>query len=143
MQKAMKNGKRGRLKKGETRTALLFAAPAMIPMLVFWIYPIFRSLFISLTDWDYISPTYNFVWFENYISIFDSSSFVKSLGTTVLFALYTVIPSMAIGLGWRSCFRSRLKATGYTARCCSAPGSPRRSPSPSYGYGCLTWTTAF
>lgn len=112
MQKAMKNGKRGRLKKGETRTALLFAAPAMIPMLVFWIYPIFRSLFISLTDWDYISPTYNFVWFENYISIFDSSSFVKSLGTTVLFALYTVIPSMAIGLGLAILFQKSFKGHG-------------------------------
>ena len=112
MQKAMKNGKRGRLKKGETRTALLFAAPAMIPMLVFWIYPIFRSLFISLPDWDYISPTYSFVWFENYISIFDSSSFVKSLGTTVLFALYTVIPSMAIGLGLAILFQKSFKGHG-------------------------------
>ncbi len=112
MQKAMKNGKRGRLKKGETRTALLFAAPAMIPMLVFWIYPIFRSLFISLTDWDYISPTYSFVWFENYISIFDSSSFVKSLSTTVLFALYTVIPSMAIGLGLAILFQKSFKGHG-------------------------------
>ena len=89
---------KSRLKKGELRTALLFSAPAMIPMLVFWIYPIFRSLMISLTDWDYISPTYNFVWFENYASIFDSSGFFKALTVTLLFAVYTVIPSMVIGL---------------------------------------------
>ena len=90
--------KGNRIKWGNLRTALLFAAPAMIPMIVFWIYPIFRSLFISMTDWDYISPDYNIVWFENYLSIFDSSQFVKSIGVTVLFAIYTVIPSMAIGL---------------------------------------------
>lgn len=39
----------------------LFVIPALIPLIVFWIYPIFRSLFISFTDWDYMSPTYNFV----------------------------------------------------------------------------------
>ena len=104
--------KRGRLKKNDAWTALLFAAPAMIPMLVFWIYPIFRSLFISLTDWDYISPTYNFVWFENYASIFDSSNFLKALSTTVLFALYTVIPSMAIGLGLAVLFQKAFKGRG-------------------------------
>ena len=70
----------------------------MIPMIIFWIYPIFRSLLISLTDWDYISPTYNYVWFENYASIFDSSGFTKAVNVTLLFALYTVIPSMVIGL---------------------------------------------
>ena len=104
--------KRGRLNKNDAWTALLFAAPAMIPMLVFWIYPIFRSLFISLTDWDYISPTYNFVWFENYASIFDSSNFLKALSTTVLFALYTVIPSMAIGLGLAVLFQKAFKGRG-------------------------------
>ncbi len=70
----------------------------MIPMIVFWIYPIFRSLMISLTDWDYISPTYNIVWFENYASIFDSSGFTKAITVTLLFAVYTVIPAMVIGL---------------------------------------------
>ena len=86
------------LRKGQLRTALLFSAPAMIPILVFWVYPIFRSPMISLTDWDYISPTWNFVGFENYISIFDSSAFGRALSVTLRFALYTVIPSMAIGL---------------------------------------------
>ena len=100
---------RGKLKRGDLRTALLFAAPAMIPMLVFWIYPIFRSLFISLTDWDYISPTYNIVWFENYLSIFDSTNFIRSLKTTVLFALYTVIPSMALGLALALVFQKAFK----------------------------------
>lgn len=29
-----------------------FILPALIPLAVFWIYPICRSLFISFTDWD-------------------------------------------------------------------------------------------
>ena len=104
---SVKSAPRGRLKKGELKWAILFSAPAMIPMIVFWIYPIFRSLMISLTDWDYISPTYNIVWFENYASIFDSSGFFKAMGVTVLFALYTVIPAMVIGLALALVFQKR------------------------------------
>ena len=76
-------------------------------MIVFWIYPIFRSLMISLTDWDYISPTYNIVWFENYASIFDSSGFTKAITVTLLFAVYTVIPAMVIGLMLALVFQKR------------------------------------
>ena len=104
-----KRAARGNLKKGHLRAALLFSAPAMIPMLVFWIYPIFRSLMISMTDWDYISPTWNFVWFENYASIFDSSGFYKAVTVTLLFALYTVIPSMVIGLGLAMVFQHNFR----------------------------------
>ena len=101
--------RKGSLKRSDLRTALLFSAPAMIPMLVFWIYPIFRSLMISLTDWDYISPTYSYVWLENYASIFDSSGFVKSIQVTLLFALYTVLPSLALGLLLALLFQPRFR----------------------------------
>ena len=94
-----------RLNKNHVWWAMLFAAPAMIPMLVFWIYPIIRSVMISFTDWDYISPTWNNVGFENYASIFDSSQFTKSVSITLLFALYTVIPSMVIGLALAMLFQ--------------------------------------
>ena len=45
----------------------LFVLPAFIPLMVFWIYPILKSLYISFTDWDYMSPTYNFVFLDNFI----------------------------------------------------------------------------
>ncbi len=100
---------KSKLKKGERRTAVLFLMPAIIPMIIFWIYPIIRSLMISLTDWDYISPTYQFVWFDNYASIFDSSSFIKSIKVTLLFALYTVLPSIALGLFLALLFQNRFR----------------------------------
>ena len=37
-------------------SAWLFVIPALIPLIVFWIYPILRSICISFTDWDYMSP---------------------------------------------------------------------------------------
>lgn len=81
----------------------------MLPMLIFWIYPIFRSLMISLTDWDYISPEWQFVGLENYASVMESSGFSKALGVTLRFTLYTVVFSMVIGLALALLFQRRFK----------------------------------
>ena len=53
----------------------LFVLPALIPLIVFWIYPILRSFYISMTDWDYMSPTYNFVFLENFRTLFHDARF--------------------------------------------------------------------
>ncbi len=100
---------RRNLSRRDGLTALWFVAPAMLPMLVFWIYPIFRSLTISLTDWDYISPSYSFVGLENYLNFIGDRAFNRALINTLLFAVYTVIPSIAIGLGLALLFRCKLR----------------------------------
>ena len=71
----------------------LFVLPALIPLIVFWIYPILRSFYISMTDWDYMSPTYNFVFLENFKTLFYSA-----LVNTLVFTLGTLIPTIVLGL---------------------------------------------
>ena len=44
---------------------LLFTLPAMVPMVLFWIYPIINTGWLSFTDWDYMTPEYNLVGVEN------------------------------------------------------------------------------
>ena len=56
----------------------LFVLPAFIPLIVFWIYPILRSVYISFTDWDYMTPDYNFVFFDNFISLFQDATLEHS-----------------------------------------------------------------
>ena len=58
----------------------------------------FRSLFISFTDWDYMSPTYNFVFFDNFKSLFTDERFYEALGNTILFSVGTIIPTIVGGL---------------------------------------------
>lgn len=77
----------------------LFVLPALIPLIVFWIYPICRSIWISFTDWDYMTPTYHFVFLKNYISLFKDSRFYEALLNTLVFTLGTLIPTIVIGLG--------------------------------------------
>ena len=72
--------------------------PTLIPLIIFWIYPMIKTFHISFTDWNYISPTYNYVNFDNYTNFLDDSFFTKVLVNTLVFTLFTVIPPIAIGL---------------------------------------------
>lgn len=76
----------------------LFVLPAFIPLVVFWIYPIIRSVYISFTNWDYMTPNYDFVFLNNYIKLFKDSRFLDALWNTVVFTLGTLIPTIAGGL---------------------------------------------
>ncbi|MBQ1318806.1 MAG: sugar ABC transporter permease [Solobacterium sp.] len=79
-------------------TVLLFVLPALIPLIVFWIYPILRSIYLSFTNWDYISPTYKIVWFKNYASLFRNPRFYEALWHTVVFTAGTLFPTIILGL---------------------------------------------
>lgn len=76
----------------------LFVLPALIPLIVFWIYPILRSVYISFTDWDYMSPTYNFVFLDNFIALFKDDRFYDALWNTLVFTVGTLVPTIVLGL---------------------------------------------
>ena len=75
-----------------------FLLPAMIPMILFWIYPILKSGWLSFTDWDYMTPEYNYVGVENYTDVLQMTSFWSAFKTTFLFAIGTIIPIIILGL---------------------------------------------
>jgi multiple sugar transport system permease protein len=54
------------------RLGWLFASPYLIYGLVFFLIPLIWSLFLSFTDWNLISPTFNFKGFANYVTAFQS-----------------------------------------------------------------------
>lgn len=78
--------------------AVVFILPALIPLLTFWVWPILRSLQISFTDWDFMTPDYNNVGMDNYISLFHDSAFFKALLNTLVFAIGSTIPTLIFGL---------------------------------------------
>ena len=77
---------------------LLFILPALIPLCVFWIYPICRAIWISFTDWDFMSPTYSFQGLLNYMAVFRDSRFYEALWNTLVFTFGTLFPTIFIGL---------------------------------------------
>ncbi|HFI0331830.1 TPA: carbohydrate ABC transporter permease [Streptococcus suis] len=77
---------------------LLFTLPAMIPLFVFWIYPIIRSLWLSFTNWNFMTPDYDVIFWENYRDLFSDSRFYEALKHTLLFTVGTVLPTLMGGL---------------------------------------------
>lgn len=91
----------------------LFTLPALIPLIVFWIYPMIASFYISFTDWDYMSPTYEFVGFENYTDLFTDPNFYGVLWNTAYFSFGTVFPIVFIGLGLAILLTNQLKGMSF------------------------------
>lgn len=90
--------KRRELGRNENLTAFWFVLPALAPLVVFWILPMFLSLALSFTNWDMISPTFKFVGLRNYLSLINSPTFMKVLKNTLVFAVGSTIPTLALGL---------------------------------------------
>lgn len=91
---------------------LLFVLPALIPLFIFWIYPILRSIWLSFTDWDFMTPDYNFIWFKNYTSLLKDSRFYEALWNTLVFTAGTLFPTIIGGLGLALLLRRNFKGSG-------------------------------
>lgn len=96
----------------KTGSAALFVLPALIPLIVFWIYPILKSIYISFTNWDYMTPEYDFVFFKNYSNLFQDSRFYDALWNTVVFSVGTLIPTIAGGLILALLLRKAFRGNG-------------------------------
>ncbi|MEK4913217.1 carbohydrate ABC transporter permease [Bacillus sp. FSL E2-8887] len=91
--------------------AVFFLIPVGIPLIIFWIIPNFISLGISFTDWDFMTNDFNFVGLENYFNLFTQDSFMQALLNTFYFGIGTVIPTIALGLGFALFFRKKFKGS--------------------------------
>ncbi|WP_305804612.1 sugar ABC transporter permease [Stenotrophomonas sp. YIM B06876] len=80
----------------------LFAAPALIVLLVFFGVPVLSALALSLTDFDLYAladaRNLRFIGLDNYIDLLQTPIFWKSLGNTFYFVLIGVPLSIAVSL---------------------------------------------
>lgn len=90
-----------------------FLSPLLVPLLLFWVLPFICSIYISFTDWDYISPTYDWVGMDNYRYMLDDSQFLQALNNTLVFSLAVVIPTVAIGLGFALLLQKRFAGSSF------------------------------
>jgi multiple sugar transport system permease protein len=79
----------------DTVTGYLFISGFLLFYLVFTIYPLLQSFFLSLTKWNLLTPKI-FVGLSNYINLLKESMFWSSIGHTVLFTVISV-PAITVG----------------------------------------------
>mgnify|MGYP005757366093 FL=1 len=87
-----KKVKRGRIE------PYLYIVPSFILFAVFLFYPFFKTIYLSLYKTNKMGEAKLFVGLENYIDLFQSSSFYNSLTVTLIFVVIVVTVSMLLGL---------------------------------------------
>ncbi|MFI7135513.1 carbohydrate ABC transporter permease [Nonomuraea sp. NPDC050153] len=94
----------------------LFIAPALVVYTVMVIAPSLQSIQISLTDWDGVNPSYDYIGLRNYGEILGSGRFWNAVTNTLLLGLGSALIINAISLGvallldrlrrWQGLFRT-------------------------------------
>jgi multiple sugar transport system permease protein len=74
--------------------ALLFVGPTVLGIYLFYIYPVFDSIYISLTKWNHLSKP-EFIGFANYIQLFKDPQILKEFSNTIFFVV-TIVPAMVV-----------------------------------------------
>ena len=79
-------------------TIVLFLLPAFVLFLIFLVYPIFRSAYYSLFDWNGFGPAVNFVGLDNYKQILADTVFMKAVGNGLLIVVLSLIIQLPFSL---------------------------------------------
>ncbi len=80
-----------------TAKPYLVIAPALIVLVVFWVYPIFNMAYLSLFKWDLISPKMTFVGLDNFRNLFLDPNFWQTFANTIIYTVFVV--GLGVGLG--------------------------------------------
>jgi ABC-type sugar transport system permease subunit len=72
--------------------------PAFVLMGVFSFYPLFYSLYLSFTDWNFIRPVKKFVGVDNYEKLVTDPQFFKVLQVTFTYTILDVSLVICVGL---------------------------------------------
>lgn len=76
----------------------LFLTPFMIGFLVFGLYPVVYTIWLSFTDTTIMSKTVNFIGLDNFARLFADGVFLKAVGNTWLIWALNFIPQIGFAL---------------------------------------------
>lgn len=86
-------------RKREYIAFILLILPNVV-MLAIWVYyPFFYSVYLSLTNWNLLSPVQGFVGFENYVNLVGDPIYQQVITNTLAYTFGTVFIRLAISLG--------------------------------------------
>ncbi|MBS4178863.1 sugar ABC transporter permease [Bacillus sp. FJAT-49731] len=92
---------------------LLFLSPSLLLFSIFLFYPMIRTIYLSFFLTNQAGATTVFVGLQNYIDIFTSPIFMKSLKSTFLFVLFTLPGTIIISLFLAVLANEKLKGIAF------------------------------
>ncbi|ROR72591.1 carbohydrate ABC transporter permease [Bogoriella caseilytica] len=90
-------------------TALGFAAPLLVYLVLFYAYPLWRNIDLSVHDYTiraFVQGDPEFVGIQNYVELFTSSTFGTALANTLFFVFVSIIFQFSLGLALAVFFRA-------------------------------------
>ncbi len=86
------------MKKKENLAGILFSIPSLLILIIFYIYPLLKTIVYSLSFTNSKGQIVDFAGFENFYELLTDSSFYESIFATLKFSVITVILSIALSL---------------------------------------------
>lgn len=90
----------------------IFLIPIIIHFIIFQLYPIVLSLYLTFTDWPVIGEP-KFIGLKNWIQFFSDKLAWKAIWNTVMFSVYYILPTMALGLILALLIDTNKRGTGF------------------------------
>lgn len=94
-------------------TMALFTIPGIVLYSFFFIMPIVLGVYYSMTDWNGISPKYNFIGLKNYMAIFKNKRFAKSLIFNLKYSLILIIAIVVLGIVLALLLNQKIKGRSF------------------------------
>lgn len=94
----------------------IFIAPFVIGFVIFFLYPILNTFYLSLTNATIMKKGYEFIGLHNFKVLFNDSYFLKAIGNTWMLWIGTFIPQLSIAMlisVWFTNGRLNLKGVGF------------------------------
>ena len=102
-----------RTKRTGSRVFLLFTMPALVMYLFFIIYPMLNGLFYSLTDWNGIKNSFNFIGLQNYLNIFTDKKTMDAFQRTVIYTVELMCITTVLSILIAVLLNMKIRARGF------------------------------
>lgn len=103
---------RRRPSRRRARAGRLFVAPNLAAVVVFMLFPLGFSMYMSLHNWDLFTPA-TFAGFSNYRDLFTQDPlFSIAMRNTVVYVVGTVVPTVLISLAVAGVLNRKIKGIG-------------------------------
>ena len=79
-------------------TVALFLAPAVILFVIFLVYPIFRSVYYSLFNWNGLGPAIKFIGLNNFKTILTDQVFLKAMENCLIIVVFSLAIQLPLAL---------------------------------------------
>lgn len=85
-------------KASKTRFALICVIPATLLFALFMLYPTFQVFRMSLYKWGGFSAKKTFVYFDNFVKLFNDTKFIRAFQNTIVLIVLVTIITLAIAI---------------------------------------------